>query len=88
MRFFLIILFCISIFAKDTKTYIQVNIKDIKTFDFTDICNKYDIKLKYCVGKSICIFEMIESNNIDSTIKELKRYGKAKIYKSYKLKPY
>ena len=67
---------------------LQLNIKNMQTFDFLAFEKEYALELQYCVGSSICYFKPQEGVDLENTIQEVKKYGKATLYRPYRLKLY
>ncbi len=71
-----------------SEAFIQLNIKKVETFDFIDFEREYSLELQYCVGTSICFFKPSKEIDIKNTVDKISIYGKANIYKPYRLKIY
>lgn len=73
---------------KSAKPQIQITIKNIASFDFQEIEHEYHLELQHCLGYNICIFKPINEIDIYQTIYELKKFGKVRLYRPYRLKTY
>ncbi len=67
---------------------LKLNIKNMQTFDFLAFEKEFDLNLEYCVGSSICFFKAQEGVNMEDMLKKVKKYGKATLYRPYRLKLY
>ncbi|MBU1659440.1 hypothetical protein KKG72_10390 [bacterium] len=72
----------------NAQAWIQINIKQIESFDFTLFEKEYNLQLQHCIGKSICIFKPTSPIDLQDTLLRVKIYGKAHLYKPYKFKVY
>ena len=97
MKILFVMFFCISLLygvEKDqnrqntSEQLIQLNIKDVKSFDFLLFEEEYFLELRYCIGTSICFFKPNKELDLQESVKKITKYGKANIYKPYKLKVY
>lgn len=67
---------------------LQLNIENMQTFDFLAFEKEYELKLAYCVGSSICFFKAQEGVDLQDMPQKVKKYGKATLYRPYRLKLY
>ena len=75
-------------YQKTVETLLQLNIKNIESFDLVLFENENNVSLKFCMGKSICVFKMNTLVDKETTIKGFSKYGKVKLYKPYKMSLY
>lgn len=97
MKIFMIMILSISLLygidknqnRQNTSTaLIQLNIETVQNFDFMSFESTYLLELKYCVGTSICFFKPKKDADLEKIVKNISIYGKANIYRPYRLKVY
>jgi len=97
MRFVLSILFFVLILnavqkdenhLKISETLIKIELNDINSFNFDSFKKKYQLNLKFCIGESICIFELTNNSLNKGLLEDIAHFGKVQIYRPYRLKTY
>ncbi len=75
-------------YLKNSEILIKIDIKEINSFNFDSFKKEFHLNLKFCIGESICIFELTKNSLSEGLLEEIAHYGKVQIYRPYRLKTY
>jgi len=75
-------------FLKKSEILIKIDIKEINSFNFDSFKKEFHLNLKFCIGESICVFELTNNSLNKGLLEEISHLGKVQIYKPYHFKTY
>jgi hypothetical protein len=75
-------------FLNNSETLIKIDIKEINSFNFDSFKKEFHLNLKFCIGESICVFELTNNSLNQGVLEDIAHFGRVQIYKPYHFKTY